>query len=161
MTLKQMSDDTYKQAREVMVRQEYFETQKWKDQQLRADRKGAHMDILDFERKFISKMKANGIPMFAPCVMRSRVEQQILYDRGFSKAKAGKSPHQHGMAVDIVHSTMAWDLPSRKCWELIGMMGKEVAASAGIKVEWGGDWKFYDPAHWQLANWEENVSNYP
>nr|WP_245369132.1 M15 family metallopeptidase [Agrobacterium tumefaciens] len=92
--------------------------------------------------------------MFAHCVYRDDVEQQRLYVKGLSKAKPGQSAHNYGLAVDIVHGTKAWDL-TRKQWDLIGHIGKEVAASLGIKVEWGGDWSFYDPAHWELANWRD------
>lgn len=77
-----------------------------------------------------------------------------MYVKGLSKAKAGQSAHNHGFAVDIVHGTKAWEL-TRKQWDLVGHIGKEVAASMGIHVEWGGDWSFYDPAHWELANWRD------
>ena len=102
--------------------------------------------------------------MFAHCVMRSKAEQHRLYQQGHSKALPGLSPHQHGLAVDIVHSTLAWELPkgpgekrADKAWELIGVIGKEVAQGNGIDIVWGGDWKFWDPAHWEIANWKDFV----
>ncbi|MBX8785568.1 M15 family metallopeptidase, partial [Ochrobactrum sp. GRS2] len=58
-----------------------------------------------------------------------------------------------GMAVDIIHGTKAYDL-DRKAWSLLSHIGKEISVQAGIPVTWGGDWKFYDPAHWELKNWK-------
>lgn len=129
-------------------------SQKWQTQQGRAHRDGAHADILEFERRLISRCRKLGVPLFGHCVNRGAVEQNSLFVRGLSKARYGQSPHNYGLAVDIVHGTKAWDL-TRRQWSIIGHIGKEVAAQLGIKVEWGGDWSFYDPAHWELADWRE------
>ena len=43
---------------------------------------------------------------------------------------------------------------SRKEWDVLGHIGEEVAAQRGLKLEWGGRWKFYDPAHWQVADFQ-------
>ena len=160
--VRAMASHSYSQARQALLRPGFFETRTWKNQKDRADRVGAHPDILLFEKRFVSAMKAIGIPMFAHCVMRTNEEQQRLYNKGVSKALPGLSPHQHGLAVDIIHSTLAWNLPkppgdtsAKKCWELIGVMGKEVAQANSIDIEWGGDWKFWDPAHWQIRNWQD------
>lgn len=134
----------------------FCKSEKYREQQWRADRVGAHPDILDFERLLIRRMRRLNVPMFAHCVMRNEEEQAVLRSRGHSRAGPGQSPHQHGFAVDIVHGMKAWDL-DRKTWALVGHIGKEVAAQAGIHVEWGGDWEFYDPAHWQLTNWKQLV----
>lgn len=129
-------------------------SEKFREQQWRANRVGAHPDILDFERLFIRRMRKHDVPMFAHCVMRTEAEQLIVVQQGRSLADAGKSPHQHGFAVDIVHGLRAWDL-ERHQWVLLGHIGKEVANAAGIDVEWGGDWDFYDPAHWELRDWRK------
>lgn len=158
-----MSDTpTYKLAREYLRNPNWFSTKRWTDQKHRADRAGAQSDLLDFERAFVSKMKSIGIPMFAHCVMRNSDEQNRLLRDGFSKAGAGQSPHQYGYAVDIIHSTLPWDLhedpeTARMCWDLVGTIGKEVAHTIGVKVDWGGDWNFYDPAHWELTDWENSI----
>lgn len=124
---------------------------------MRANRVGAHPEILEFERVFIMRMRKLGVPLFAHCVMRGMAEQQRVFETGHSKAKWGNSPHNYGCAVDIVHGTLAWQMP-RKSWEIIGHMGKETAASIGVKVEWGGDFKsLWDPAHWQLHNWRSRL----
>ena len=105
-------------------------------------------------------MKMHGVPMFAHCVIRNGAEQDALYVQNRSKARAGQSPHNYGMAIDIVHGRKAWELPGTS-WSIIGHIGKEIAHQRGLKLEWGGDWSFYDPAHWQLENWRSLAGGYP
>ncbi|MBB4952251.1 hypothetical protein H4S14_000293 [Agrobacterium vitis] len=135
-----------------MIDRSFIASDRHKGQHNRADRSRVHPEIVEFERVFIKRMAKLGVPMFAHCVYRSDTEQQRLYVRGNSRAKPGQSPHAYGFAVDLVHGTKAWDL-TRKQWDLVGHVGKEVAASLGLHVVWGGDWSFYDPAHWELAGW--------
>lgn len=130
----------------------FCNSERYTAQQGRANRVGAHSDILQFERKLIKRARKLGVPLFAHCVVRSAKEQDQLFVMGHSKAKAGQSPHNYGMAVDIVHGTHAWGLLRRQ-WDIIGLLGKEIAVQAGLKVVWGGDWQFYDPAHWELRDW--------
>lgn len=142
----------------AMVDKPFCFSQKWQDQQTRADRTDAHPDIVEFERRLISRFRKLGVPMFGHCVNRGAKEQNSLFVRGLSKARYGQSPHNFGMAVDIVHGTKAWDL-TRRQWDVVGHVGKEVAAALGLKVVWGGDWDFYDPAHWELKTWRELSAN--
>lgn len=133
--------------------------ERYAEQQKRATRKGAHPDILEFERKFVIACRNYGIPMFATEVWRTASRQQQLFDDGFSKAKPNSSPHQFGLAVDIVHSVRGWDL-DKKEWAMIHTLGMEVARKMNIKVENGFNWKFYDPAHWQLEGWRKLKGDY-
>ncbi|QCS37304.1 hypothetical protein [Tortoise microvirus 82] len=122
-------------------------------QHWRAERAGAHADILAFERAFIRRFKRLGVPMFAHCVQRSEATQLRHFAAGTTNARPGQSPHNHGKAVDLVHGIRAWDIP-RPAWDLVGHIGKEVARTLGVKVRWGGDFKsLYDPAHWELEDW--------
>lgn len=136
-------------------------TVKWQEQQWRAGRQGAHPTILEFERVFIERMAALGVPMFAHTVIRTYDEQLKLFHDGHSKDSPldGLWPHKCA-AVDIVHSVRAWDM-HRTEWALVGHVGKELAKSRGWKLDWGGDWKFYDPAHWQLTGWQNAMAGYP
>lgn len=84
--------------------------------------------------------------------------QNRLYDEGVTKARAGNSPHNYGLAVDIVHGTKAWKIDDLE-WTMLGQIGKEAARKANVKIEWGGDWSFYDPAHWQLKDWAKTIGN--
>lgn len=143
-----------------MVDRPFLATRRYQEQQERAWREGAHPDILEFERCFIKRMKRHGIPMFASEVIRTPERQDELYALGHSKAKAGQSPHQHGMAVDLVHSVLGWNLDPAQ-WRLVGHVGKELATQKGIKLVWGGDWAFYDPAHWEIVGWKAQVDQYP
>jgi hypothetical protein len=143
-----------------MVDRTMLQSQKWQEQQWRAVRLGMHPDLLEFEKLLIRRMAALGVPMFAHSGIRSAAEQEALFADGVTKAKGGESPHNYGMAVDVVHSVLAWNL-TRRQWDLVGHVGKEVAAARGLKLEWGGDWRFYDPAHWQLAGWRLLAGKYP
>lgn len=131
----------------------FLASEKWREQQHRANKRGAYVGILDFERLMIARMRRIGVPMFAHCIVRTPEEQRQLYVRGYSRIlKDG--PHVAGFAVDIVHSKRGWDIPD-VCWKIIGHVGKEVAAANSIDIEWGGDWsRFPDPAHWQMRNWK-------
>lgn len=135
---------------------QFLKSTKYQAQQWRAERNGAHSDILDFERLFIRKLAKLGVPMFAHNMVRTTTQQQELFVRGVSNAKGFDSPHPNGCAVDIVHSTRAWNLTKPE-WSILGHIGKELASQNGFKLVWGGDWSFYDPAHWELANWRSQA----
>lgn len=149
---------TYREALDGLTSKVFLRDQSYKRQQWRANRNGAHSDILDFERMFVRAMRKMDVPVFAHNMVRTSDEQDALYVKGVTKAKGGQSPHNYGCAVDIVHGLHAWDIP-KKAWDLFGHVGKEVAHKAGIKIEWGGDWSFYDPAHWELHPWREYATN--
>lgn len=146
---------SYRDALRGMVDRPFLGSQKHQEQHWRADRAGAHPDLIEFERAFLRKLAKLGVPMFASEVLRDGKRQDELFAQGVSKAKAGKSPHQYGCAIDLVHGVKGWDLTETQ-WGLIGHQGKELAAQRGIKLVWGGDFKaLWDPAHWEIANWRE------
>lgn len=148
-------------ALEALVDRPRLSTQAYQRQQWQAVVEGAHPDIIEFRRCFIDKMgKVHGVPLWAHNMVRTSREQAALFKRGVTKARAGESPHNWGCAVDIVHSVKQWDLDLRS-WAILGHIGKEVAKAKGIPIMWGGDWKFYDPAHWELADWEDIHAGYP
>lgn len=127
--------------------------EKYAGQQLRASREGSRPEIVKFHDAFQRQLRALGVPMFAFTFIRSSSAQDAAYAAGNSRAQAGESPHNYGMAVDIVHSRRAWDL-TRAEWNLIGHIGKDVAARNQLRIDWGGDWEtIYDPAHWEMRRW--------
>lgn len=136
----------------AMVDRAFLKSERHQGQHWRAVREGAHPDILEFERKFTAEFARLGVPFFAHSVVRTSEEQEALLAKGMSKAGAGESPHNFGMAVDLIHGTKGWNL-TRKQWGLVGHTGHEVAERIGVKIQWGGEWKFYDPAHWELRDW--------
>lgn len=154
-----LSLDTFAGELRAMQNHSFCFSEKYHEQQGRADRTAAQPELLDFVRKFRKVTFKLGIPMFPHCINRGSQEQNRLFKTGRSRARAGESAHNYGAAVDYIHSIKAWNL-TRKQWEVIGHVGKEVAKSAGLKMQWGGDWDFYDPAHWELANWREIRARY-
>lgn len=87
---------------------------------------------------------------------RTAERQQTLFAAG--KSKTLKSRHLTGHAVDLVavheDGTVTYDEPDMKA---LAKAMKAAAASIGIPIEWGGDWKsFQDTPHFQLP-----ISAYP
>lgn len=118
-----------------------------------------HPQIVEFWKAMHKECSARRIPIKAFEFLRTRERQDELHAQGRSNARAGQSPHQYGLAVDIISATKGWDL-SKKQWDVIGSIGKEIARKRNIKLEWGGDWEFWDPAHWQIADWKNYRTAY-
>lgn len=150
---KPVADTGFTSAIAGIAHADFCKSIKFSEMQLRANDLEAHPDILAFRDGLVRRMRAIDVPMYGHCVWRTPDEQLALFERGRTKAMPGESPHNWGCAVDIVHCRFHWDLTERQ-WAVIGHVGKLVAASAGLKVTWGGDWKFYDPAHWELTDWK-------
>lgn len=125
---------------------------------LQTSTEGADDDILRFSQAFLRDLRKRGYPFFPHVYFRGRELQNRLRKQGVSKAVWGQSAHNYGMAVDIVHFGRYWDLTPTE-WAVIGLIGKEVARRLNLKVTWGGDWKFYDPAHWELSDWKKRRDN--
>lgn len=152
-------------AMRELMNKPYCGSREFRERQNRARRIGVYCDpasgrflIGEFEKAFVSKLRKRGMPFYAHNMVRTWEEQDALFDRKVSKARGGQSPHNYGMAVDVVHCERHWDL-SEEAWEIVGHTGKEVAKRLRIDIEWGGDWSFYDPAHWELAGWKAIVQN--
>lgn len=152
--------ETFSEALAGMVNRSFLRSERYQQQQWRANRLGALPKLVEFEGKLVKRMRALGVPMFAHNMIRSAAEQEKLLRDGVSRAGGGQSAHNYGLAVDIVHSARGWDLKAKE-WALIGHVGKEVAKACGVKVEWGGDWNFYDPAHWEVEDWRVLKGKFP
>lgn len=162
--------DSYAAALGALQNGTFFTNVKFQAQQFRADWTGAHPDLVEFHKAFQARMRRLGVPMFAVEVLRTPERQNELQADGFSRAKAGQSPHQFGLAMDYVHSLKAWNI-SKAEWAIIGHIGKEVAQQRGLKMKWGGDFTvldehgepvpFWDPAHWEVAFWKTVKEDYP
>lgn len=145
--------ERYKDALDGIRDLGFLGSEKYQEQQYRADRCGVHPSLLAFETAFVKRLKALGVPVFCHGAKRSYAEQAALYAKGRSKIpKYGA--HTVGGAVDIIHSTKAWEIP-KKAWDVFGHIGKEIAVQQSVDLVWGGDWNFYDPAHWELRNWRD------
>lgn len=158
--------EKYKEARRELIDRHFCSSKKYQDQQWRAMRIGAHPDMLKFTIKFIAKLRRLGIPAFASEIVRTAERQRQLYAAGYSNAVGAKAPHPYGCASDIIHSKLGWKL-SKKQWEFYGELGKELAKQIAIPIVWGGDWPpivenvGWDPAHWQLKHWRQEMSGFP
>lgn len=148
-----------KAALAALVDRDFLDSRKYEEQQWRADRKNAHLLIVEFEKRFIKRLRELGVPAFCHAMVRTRADQKKAFDGGFS-TKDGAEPYAHEhCAVDIIHSKYGWNM-SREHWLIFGHVGKEVAKLLGIDITWGGDWKSKrwpdgDPAHWELKDWRE------
>ncbi len=117
----------------------------------------AHPKIVEFWKQFQKEAKGRKIPIFVHQIGRSAAEQTQLKKDGFSKAPAWHSPHNYSMAIDIVIYRRYWDKMNKQQWKYLGWLGKEAARKVGADLQWGGDpeFGFYDPAHWQIRNWDQ------
>lgn len=152
---------SFNEALRLMMDRPFCQSERFRNQQWRANQEGAHPKILEFADAMVRRMCKLGVPMFPHCIIRTRGEQNAAYALGHSQI-SGNKPYAHQFAaVDLIHGTKAWELPER-CWDLVGHVGNEVARQLGIHITWGGDWdgdgiktdqKLYDPAHWELTGW--------
>lgn len=148
--------DTYQGALRSIEDRSFLLSPKYREQSWRADWTNVDDRIQEFSTLLVRRMANLGVPMFVSEARRSAKRQRELKAKGFSKLTNG--PHMHGMAVDIIHSTKAWDI-SRKAWDLVGHVGKEIAVQKGYKLTWGGDWSNpWDPAHWEIKDWRKEAA---
>jgi len=134
----------------------YFTTEAHLRQHEVADWQNVDPEIQKFAALLIEALRKRGFPFYVHSAFRTPFEQEQLYKKGRSQAQFPFAAHCQGKAVDIVHSFHHWGLTNNE-WLLIGKIGKEVATRHKIPVTWGGDWSFYDPAHWELTGWQRQT----
>lgn len=147
---------TYQDAAKTLTDHNAIRTVRYANAVVKQKRDGTHPQIVEFYVRLQKELKRRGYPFYAFEFIRSDDRQRTLKARGVSRAGPGQSPHNHGCAVDVIHLARLWDLTTTE-WAIIGQIGKEVARKAKIPIVWGGDWKFYDPAHWELEHWRDLV----
>lgn len=146
----------FPQLERLRVHTAFFGGETWLKQMERADWQNTDPRIALFAALLVRELRKANVPMFVHSAFRSPTQQIELVARGVSRAKPPRAPHVQGAAVDIVHSRFAWEL-SKAEWDMIGRIGKRIAERADIPVQWGGDWDFWDPAHWELADWRDHI----
>lgn len=134
----------------------------------RADWTGVPPELQQLAYKIQSRLRRMHIPVYVHSCYRSPSLQQMLVDAGHSKVLSGA--HQRSAAVDIVHNHFHWNC-DKEFWDLLGRVAFEEAEKltmkgppyddpkrakrTKMKINWGGNWSFYDPAHIELADWKD------
>lgn len=96
--------------------------------------------------------KELGIKLRVVSALRTWAEQEELYAKGRTKsgkivtnAKAGRSLHNYGLAIDVVEIKGGKAIWNNSNWKKIADLGKSIG------FEWGGDWKsFKDKPHFEM-----------
>ena len=109
---------------------------------------------------FIAEAHKEEIDLRITSTLRDMETQNILYSIGripgdkrgkVTNAKAGRSMHNYGFAVDVVEFINGKPDFNTKNWSKIGRLGKKHG------LVWGGDWKnFKDRPHFQLRKRDIN-----
>jgi len=92
------------------------------------------------------------------CSYRGKEAQEEAFEKGFSKAHFGQSPHNYlpALAVDCVPYPSMWS-DEKKLKEL-GAIVKIKAIDLEMEIEWGGNWKFLDYPHYQISGWQKLIN---
>lgn len=98
------------------------------------------------------KMEKAGYPSIVHACWRSPEEQDSVFAKGRSKAKAWQSPHQYLEAVDIVHKSKFWQA-SPDYWEMLATVVRTVGHEYNVALDHGHNWSFVDSAHIELSDW--------
>lgn len=101
--------------------------------------------------QIVKRMEKAGYPSRIFCAYRSPEEQQKAFDRGASKARPFRSPHQFFEAVDIIHKTKAWDV-SQDYWDTLAIVVRTIERQYKVDLVHGYDWG-WDSAHIELKDW--------
>lgn len=88
---------------------------------------------------------------------RSPAKQEAAFARGASKARAWQSPHQYGLAVDIIHRTRGWPPFKDRFWADLNATVRAVGTKYKCNLTHGYDWG-WDAAHIELKEWKDWAS---
>ena len=106
--------------------------------------------------KWFDALNAKGYTVLRTCGYRTDTQQSNITSSGQSVAKAGFSPHNFGLAVDV---NIKWVDKEGQKRQLKMASSKEdwskVLDAAGwesfrSKIIWGGVWTKYDPVHFDV-----------
>jgi hypothetical protein len=136
----------------IMREPDYWTTAHYLELCDRADWTGAPPELRRVVARAIERMRKAGFPCYVHTVWRSPQVQLQKFKQGRSKLRSGA--HNRSAAADVVHAHHHWDC-AKPYWDFWGLCLQEAAQSEGVKINWGGDWSFYDPAHVELADWKE------
>ena len=109
-------------------------------------------ELQPLARALVQQAQTIGIRVRVISGLRSYAEQETLYAQGrtapgpvVTRARAGHSSHNFGIAFDIGVFEGNRYLPDSPKYKAVGALGIELG------LEWGGNWKnFVDEPHFQL-----------
>lgn len=116
--------------------------------------------IRPLAKALIDECSKLGITIAITSGRRTIQQQNMLYAQGrtmkgkiVTNAKGGSSPHNFGLAFDVVpllkNGVPNWNAPL-ETWDCIGQQGK------ALGLTWGGDFKsLKDRPHFELPIWRE------
>lgn len=131
----------------------------------RADWSGSDPRLMYWAALFQEMARKRGVPLYVHTAYRGRAEQEAVNKAGNSKAGFGRSPHNIGEAVDIVHGVYHWMLTPGE-WETLHVLGRlaldrvnaQLTKEQKLHLTWGGDFKsLYDPAHWEITDFRKRL----
>lgn len=134
-----------------------------------ADWQNADPRLMRFVFVFVEMARQRQIPLYVHSCFRTPEAQARLKAGGRSRAGAGRSPHNIGEAVDIVHSVFHWDL-TRDEWAFLHVLGRlaldrvnaTLPKNEKLSLVWGGSFKtLYDPAHWEIEDFRKRLGPRP
>ena len=134
----------------------------------RADWQHCDARLMRWAALFQEYARKRQIPLYVHTAFRSEAEQAKVGAGGHSKVTFPNSAHNIGEAVDVVHSVFHWDL-TRAEWSMLHTLGllaldrvnADLPKALKLRLVWGGDWKFYDPAHWEIQDYRTRTRRLP
>lgn len=109
---------------------------------------------------FLASCITAGLDVLVTCTLRTDAEQTALYARGrttpgriVTRAKAGQSAHNYGLAIDVVpmvNGKPDWE-EADPVWKTIGQLGQ----AAGLTWLGASDSTFPEEPHFELPDWRE------
>lgn len=146
----------------------WFHNSAYLRQQERAIYNHADPRLIVWAATFQAMAKSRGIPLYVHAALRGEAEQNALAAKGNSKLRYPSSAHNIGEAVDIVHGVFHWDM-SEKEWEYLHALGRlaldrvnaHLRGPNKLDLAWGGNWSFYDPAHWEIRDYRQRLRRLP
>ncbi len=117
---------------------------------------GCHQTIYNF----VHTLRSSDNTAHISCGPRGRVDQEIYFQRGATRAHYGQSAHNYGAAVDIFRIDELGKLSYDKAW-FNQVVGTEVRLhndhSTKEPLTWYGKKgsKFYELPHVELTNWKK------
>lgn len=147
----------------------HFKTEAYMKQRQRADY--AHTDprLIVFGATLVQMASKREIPLYVHTALRTKAAQDAAVQAGNSKASYGRSAHNIGEALDIVHGVFHWQMNISE-WKLIHALGllaldnvnTHLKTENKLRLNWGGDFKtLYDPAHWEISDYRRRLVPLP